>query len=428
MRGLRRSHSGDQGKLTSERLCNGTNSSPVGRGNDLHDGKTPVLRVITRLNVGGPARHAILLTRDLDEHGFRSELIYGSVTEGEGMIEPTRVRATFLPDLQRPVSPAADLRAARALSREIRARRPVIVHTHLAKAGTLGRLVAHRSRVPLIIHTFHGHVFEGYFSPSVAQAFVAIERGLARWTDAFIAISPRIRDEILALGVGRPSQWHVVPLGLELDPIIRATVTRAEARRRLGLDPDYPVVGVVGRLVPIKDHSTFLMAAADLLKSRPDVMFVIAGDGELRASIESEAKRLLRDRVRFLGWVQDLAGLYAALDLVVLTSRNEGTPVALIEAGAAGKAVVATSVGGVPDVVRDGTTGLLAPAGDPRAVAMQIAALLDDYSRAAAMGRAGREWVRDRYSVQRLVADTASLYRELLARKGFTMRGEELST
>lgn len=394
----------------------------------MHDGKTPVLRVITRLNVGGPARHAILLTRDLDEHGFRSELIYGSVTEAEGMIEPTGLRATWLRDLQRPVSPSADLRAARALSREIRARRPVIVHTHLAKAGTLARLAAHRSRVPLIIHTFHGHVFEGYFSPSVARAFVAIERGLARWTDAFIAISPRIRDQILALGVGRPSQWHVVPLGLELDPIIRATVTRAEARRQLALDPDRPLVGVVGRLVPIKDHSTFLRAAADVLRTRPDVTFVIAGDGELRASVESEARRLLGDRVHFLGWVQDLATLYAALDLVVLTSRNEGTPVALVEAGAAGKAVVATSVGGVPDVVRDGKTGLLAPAGDPRAVAVQIAALLDDSSRAAAMGRAGREWVRDRYSVQRLVADTASLYRELLAQKGFTMRGEELST
>jgi glycosyltransferase involved in cell wall biosynthesis len=382
-----------------------------------------VLRVITRLNVGGPARHAILLTRDLDEHGFRSELIYGSVTEAEGMIEPTGVRATWLRDLQRPVSPSADLRAARALSREIRARRPVIVHTHLAKAGTLARLAARKSRVPLIIHTFHGHVFEGYFSPSVARAFVAIERGLARWTDAFIAISPRIRDQILALGVGRPSQWHVIPLGLELDPIIRATVTRAEARRRLALDPDCPLVGVVGRLVPIKDHSTFLRAAADVLRSRPDVTFVIAGDGELRAAVESEARRLLGDRVRFLGWVQDLATLYAALDLVVLTSRNEGTPVALVEAGAAGKAVVATSVGGVPDVVRDGKTGLLAPAGDPRAVAMQIAAMLDDSSRAAAMGRAGREWVRDRYSVQRLVADTASLYRELLARKGVHHEG-----
>jgi glycosyltransferase involved in cell wall biosynthesis len=387
-----------------------------------------VLRVITRLNVGGPARHAILLTRDIDEHGFRSELIYGSVSETEGMIEPTGVRATWLRDLQRPVRPVADLRAARALSQVIRARRPVIVHTHLAKAGTLARLAAHRRRVPLIIHTFHGHVFEGYFSPSVTRALVAIERGLARWTDAFIAISPQIRDQILSLGVGRPSQWHVVPLGVELDSIIRSTITPAEARRRLGLDPDHALVGIVGRLVPIKDHSTFLRAAAEVLRSRPDVTFVIAGDGELRASVESEARRLLGERVRFLGWVHDLATLYAALDLVVLTSRNEGTPVALIEAGAAGKAVVATSVGGVPDVVRDGKTGLLALAGDPRAVAMQIAALLDDSSRAAAMGRAGREWVRDRYSVQRLVADTASLYRELLARKGSTMRGEELST
>jgi glycosyltransferase involved in cell wall biosynthesis len=183
----------------------------------------------------------------------------------------------------------------------------------------------------------------------------------------------------------------------------------------------------VGRLVPIKDHSTFLRAAADVLRSRPDVTFVIAGDGELRTSVESEARMLLGERVRFLGWVHDLATLYAALDLVVLTSRNEGTPVALIEAGAAGKPVVATSVGGVPDVVRDGMTGLLAPAADPVALATQIVMLLDDSSRADAMGRAGREWVRDRYSVQRLVADTASLYRELLARKGSTMRGEELS-
>jgi len=300
------------------------------------------------------------------------------------------------------------------LTRLVRGRRPDVVHTHMAKAGAIGRLAAHRAEVPVIVHTFHGHVLDGYFSRPVARAFIATERRLARWSSALVAVSPAVRDELLDLGIGRTDQWRVIPLGLELDPLLDAGVDRASARSSLGLPVDGAVVGIVGRLVPIKDHATFIAAAAKVAAEREDVRFAIVGDGELRTDLERTSRAALGDRVVFTGWVHDLPRLYAALDVVALTSRNEGTPVALIEAAAAGRPVVATRVGGVADVVRDGVTGALVDAGDAAGIARELLKVLADAGLARARGDAARAHVRDRFSAERLEDDIVALYEELL--------------
>jgi len=229
-----------------------------------------------------------------------------------------------------------------------------------------------------------------------------------------VSVSTRVRDELLALGIGTPGQWRVVPLGLELGDLLRGPAERSASRAALGLSPEGPLVGIVGRLAAIKDHGTFLAMAAKLAAARTDVSFVVAGDGALRESLEDRARSLLGTRIRFLGWATDLPLLYGALDVVVLTSRNEGTPVALIEAGAAGRPVVATDVGGVAEVVRDGTSGFVVPPGDAAALAARVARILDEPEAARAMGLAGRAWVRARFGSERLVDDLTALYSELM--------------
>lgn len=382
-----------------------------------------VLRIATRLNIGGPARQVLFLTEELPRQGFDTRLIWGSTGPDEGSFDPpARMPATYVPHLQRNLDPIADLRALAAIDGTIRRWRPQIVHTHAAKAGALGRLAARRQRVPVTVHTFHGHVLQEYFGSLTNKAFAAAERGLARTTDALLAVSPQVRDELLDLGVGRPNQWHVVPVGIDLESLVGDRVPQGKARATLGLPQDGPIVGCVGRLVPIKDHEMLFAAAARLLRERPDVTFVLAGDGELREGLKQRARELLGDRCIFLGWVDDLPTLYGAVDVVALTSRLEGTPVSLIEAAAAGKPVVATRVGGVREVVRDGQTGLLVAPRDPVAMAASLQMLLDDPEGSLRMGAEGTEWVTGRFSARRLADDLTLLYRELLDRKAGARR------
>jgi glycosyltransferase involved in cell wall biosynthesis len=267
--------------------------------------------------------------------------------------------------------------------------------------------------VPVTVHTFHGHVLSGYLSGPQTKALTAAERALAKRTDALVSVSTRVRDELLALGIGTPGQWRVVPLGLELGDLLQGPAERSASRAALGLPPEGHLVGIVGRLAAIKDHATFLAMAAKLAAARTDVSFVVAGDGALRDALEDSARSLLGNRIRFIGWATDLPVLYGALDVVVLTSRNEGTPVALIEAGAAGRPVVATDVGGVAEVVRDGTSGFVVPPGDAAALAARVGSILDEPDAARAMGLAGRAWVRARFGSERLVDDLTALYQEL---------------
>ena len=382
---------------------------------DGSDPRPSVLRIITRLNIGGPARQAGFLTRALPEFGFRTALVTGVEEPSEGRIDPG-VPATVISELCRSISPARDAVALRKLRRLLRRERPDIVHTHLAKAGMLGRLAATGREAPIRVHTFHGHVLEGYFGGATSRTLVAAERALAHRTDVLIAVSESVRDELFDLGIGRADQWRVIPLGLELDRLLAEPPERALARGTLGLPETGPVIGIVGRLVPIKDHLTFLRMAVEIATERPDVWFAVIGDGERRSEIAAAVPSELAGRVVFTGWREDLPSVYAALDLVVLTSRNEGTPVALIEAGAAGRPVVATDVGGVRSVVEPGVTGSLVPAGDVAALAREALRPIEDPSLARRWGEAARERVTSRFTSDRLARDIAELYRELLAR------------
>lgn len=369
-----------------------------------------MLRLVTRMNVGGPARHALLLTRGLGAE-FATTLAAGTPAESEGELSDPAVPVTRVP-LVRSIDPPSDVRALLAVRRLLKAGRPALLHTHMAKAGTVGRLAA-GTTCPRVrtVHTFHGHVLQGYFGTVAQRAFTEAERALARRTDVLVAVSAEIRDELLELGIGRPEQFHVIPVGLELDPFLSVRGPTGRLRTRLGVPAGTPLVGAVGRLVPIKDHLTMLRAVARL----PGVHLALIGDGELRAQVQARAHELgIAERVHVTGWVADVPEAVGDLDAVVLTSRNEGTPVALIEAAAAGRPAVATRVGGVESVVVDGATGHLAPPADPDRIAALLGKLLDDPAAAARMGRAARERVRKRFGSERLLRDIRDLYADLL--------------
>jgi glycosyltransferase involved in cell wall biosynthesis len=381
-----------------------------------------VARVIARLNIGGPAQHVIHLTARLSRDRFESVLLCGREGPSEGnlydLAARSAVRPIAVPGLGRRLSPIDDFRSLVFLTRFFRRFRPHIVHTHTAKAGTIGRLAARLSAVPIIVHTYHGHVFHGYFSTPMTTTFLTIERWLARSTSRLLTVSDSMKRELERYRVGRPGQIAVLPLGLDLDRFLRCEARRGEFRRELGVDDQRPLVGIVARLVPIKRHEDFIAASALVAARNPDALFLVIGDGERRSELEALTRRQgLADRVRFLGWRQDLDRIYVDLDVVVLTSANEGSPVSLIEAMAAARPVVATAVGGVPDLVEPGVNGLLGPSGDPSSIAEAIAALLADPERRRALGEAGRKRVADAHAVDRLVVDVERLYVELMSRR-----------
>lgn len=386
-----------------------------------------VVRIITRLNVGGPAIQAIELSRRLSDRGFSTLLIDGSLGPGEGdMAARFPLDATFvrqhLPALQRRPAPMADLKAFIAIYRAIRRWRPDVVHTHMAKAGALGRMAAalhnltarRRTRV---VHTYHGHVLDGYFSPRAERILIAVERMLARRSDALVAIAPALERELRTrYAIGRPAQYRLVPLGFDLAPFEAiGAAARADARRALDIAPDQHVVAAVGRLTAIKRLDLLLDAAALVCDADPKALFLVVGDGELREVLEAQAgaRHNLGGRVRFLGWRLDLERIYAASDLLMLTSRNEGTPVALIEAMASGVPGVASLVGGVGDVIGGPDTGIGIGDLAPAAYAHAVLDLLSDDSRRIAMGARARARVLARYGIGRLVDDIEALYREM---------------
>lgn len=351
--------------------------------------------MVTRLNVGGPAVHAILLTAGLDPGRFDQLLVTGREGPREGnMLELAAAKGVaplLIPELRRELSPWEDAVAAWRLYRLFRTWRPDIVETHTAKAGMLGRVAARLAGVPVVLHTFHGHVFHSYFGRVVTRCYLQVERALARCTTRILVLGQRQRAELLGYGIGGPEQMVTVPLVLELEPFFRSQALRGQLRAELGIDPARPAAGIVGRLAPIKAHEVFLAAAAAVHRQLPDADFLVVGDGERRAALEAlSAARGLGHVVRFLGWRRDLARVYADLDVVALCSLNEGLPSSILEAMASAKPVVATDVGEVPTLVEDGQTGFLVPARDPVALADRLGLLLRDRSLAARMGAAAR--------------------------------------
>lgn len=395
------------------------------------DGTSPttvgVARIIARLNVGGPAIQVISLTRLLEPLGYRTRLIRGREGPEEGsmdyLADELCVKPVLIDSLRR--NPGLhDLRALLALVLELRRTRPRIVHTHAAKAGTLGRLsalIALRRHQRVLVHTFHGQSLTGYFNPRVARLYTIIERVLARRTDGLIAVSEEVRDELASLGVASADRFEIVPLGFDLGPFAvegppRET-KRLELRRELGIPEEAKVVTLVARLVPIKRVDRFLRMAR-LIAEHTAAHFVIAGDGELGVELRSCADaRALGERLSWIGFRRDMPAVCFASDVVVLTSDNEGTPVSLIEAQVSGVPVVTTDVGGVRSVVHDGHTGLVRHPDDDRALAEAVVDLLTDDILAKRLAAAGRTHALSAFSIERLIEDLDRLYSDLLRTK-----------
>jgi len=387
--------------------------------------KVKVTRIVARLNVGGPAVHIINLMAGLDPDRFDNQLIVGQPGPDEGdmgyLAAQKGIAPLVIPELGRELSPLRDLRTTLKLVRILRHQRPHIVETHTAKAGAVGRLAARLAGVPIIIHVFHGHVFHSYFGPAKTKLFINAERTLARITDRIITISPAQRRDIVDIyRIAPPERVLTVPLGLDLESFRAAKQTRrGRFRSSLGIPVDVLLAGFVGRLTAVKNPSLFIEAAERVVQQYPQARFVFVGDGELRTELEKQVDALrLAPHVIFSGWQVDMPAVYADLDLLALTSLNEGTPVTVIEALAAGTPVVATAVGGVPDVVVNHKTGMLVPSGDVEKVAQAILQLYRAPEQARALARAGQSDVLERFGLTRLVDDMESLYFGLLEEKG----------
>jgi glycosyltransferase involved in cell wall biosynthesis len=378
-----------------------------------------VLRVIARLNVGGPAIQAITLSRLLEDRGYETRLVRGREAPREGSMDALAdelgVTPISLPTLRRQIG-LADFAALLFLRRQIRDWRPHILHTHAAKGGALGRLaalLAGRARPPVIVHTFHGHVLTGYFSPFVSGVFRWIEKLLATFTTRLIAVSEEVRDDLVRLGVAPVEKIVVVPLGFDLsrfDVLEDERQARREAfRGALGIPLDAPLVTLVGRLEPIKRVDRFLRVAN--LIEEPRAWFLVVGDGSLREELASSADaQRLGDRLVWGGLREDMPDVYFATDVLAVTSDNEGTAVTAIEAQAAGVPVVTTRVGGMTSVVRDGETGFVIPTTAEGALARRITELLLDEQSRAHIGEAGRAFVLAAFLLERLVNDLDELY------------------
>ncbi|MFH0947005.1 MAG: glycosyltransferase family 4 protein [Planctomycetota bacterium] len=377
-----------------------------------------IARILGRSNVGGPTRTVLHLTRHLAAEGFETLLIVGHPGEREGELiprdEPAVVR---LPGLRRSLG-WSDLRALRLLRKILEEFRPHIVHTHAAKAGALGRRAALGLKArPIVVHTFHGHVLDSYFPKVVSLLFRQLERRLARSTDCLVAVSASDAKELSEThALAGPELFEVIENGIDLAPFRPPDAALRQAGRlRLGADDRARLILVPARLAPIKQHRLLFDALDRLPAAVLPVEVHLLGDGPLRKDLERRASKLREGvAVRFHGFRDDLPAVLPAADLVALSSRREGMPLALIEAMAAGVPVVATAVGGVPELVLPGKTGLLVPDGDIGSLAFALGRVLSDLQLARRLGLAGRQRALERHGLDRVVREHAELYRRLL--------------
>ncbi len=386
-----------------------------------------VLRVIARLNVGGPSLHVSYLSEGLTQRGYATTLAAGSISEGEASMafvaEQRGIEIESIPGLQREVSPRDDVGVVLRLREIIRRDRPHILHTHTAKAGAVGRTAARLAgdaRPPVVVHTFHGHMLKGEFGPVRTRLYRAVEHSLARTNDALIAVSPEVRDELVEVGVAPASRFAVVRLGIELAERMAGASDGASLRASLGIPDDRFCVGWVARMSAVKQPEDVLRAIRELRDRGIDAALILIGDGPEREWLEQRAREFdLVEGVHFVGFQNDVGPWFHAFDVLLLTSRSEGTPVSAIETLASGRPVVATDVGGTRDVVSDGVSGFLVPFGDVSAAAERLERLARDPGLRATMGAAGQAHALSSYGVPRLVGDIDRLYRALLGEKGY---------
>lgn len=381
--------------------------------------KIRIMRIIARLNIGGPAIHVSLLANRLNDDAFETLLVCGNIEDAEGDMtyyaRELGVEPVIVPSMSRSLNPIRDAVTVWQLYRLMKRYKPDVVHTHTAKAGFTGRWAARLAGVPVIVHTFHGHVFSGYFSQAKTRLFILLEQMTASISDTIITLTQSLRRELAEVyRITRKEHITVLPLGLDLQHFAATPRKSGAFRRQYGIPDDARLVGIAGRFVPVKNHRLFAEAACRIHRLRPDVYFVFIGDGELRDDVERQIDLGgARTVTRFTGWIRDLAPAYADMDVFVISSVNEGTPVTVIEALATGCPVVATEVGGLYDLLDGGAFGALVPSDDADALTAAILQALDhppDTTTAQAA-------MLDRYGIDRLAADLGSLYRGLIARR-----------
>ncbi len=382
-----------------------------------------VLRIINRFNIGGPTYNATFLTRFLDGE-FETLLIGGLPEEGEAdsMHIPHEygVEPQILEEMKRTPNFKSDREAYKKIKEIIQEFKPDIVHTHASKAGALGRRAAFSCKVPVVVHTFHGHVFHSYFNPLKTNIFKAIERRLARKSTGIIAISELQKQELSQVHKICPAnKIKVIPLGFDLEKFrVNLVENRISVRKNYGIKDGEVAVAIVGRLAPIKNHEFFLKLVESILsKGIEKVKFFIVGDGELKKEIEKRSKEInakYGEKVIMTSWIKDIATFNAGMDIMCLTSDNEGTPVSLIEGQASNLPIISTDVGGVKDIVDEGVTGFVIPKGDLIQFTEKMALLIENEEIREKMSQNGWNFVRDKFHYMRLASDMEKYYKELL--------------
>ncbi len=391
-----------------------------------------ILRIINRLNLGGPTFNAALLTKHLSPQ-FDTMLVAGMKEETEAssefILNKLGLSPTYIPNMYRSLNPFKDLPAYKHIKKIIQDYKPDIVHTHAAKAGALGRLAAYECGVPVVVHTFHGHVFHSYFGPLKTRFYIEVERMLGRMSNRIVAISNEQKRELgETYNICNKDKIATIPLGFDLDKFQQDQINkRIDFRSQYQIADDEVAIGIVGRLVSVKNHELFLQSLKQVLNnSTQKVRAFIVGDGEERSHIEQIARNLninfataenatsQKAPLTFTSWITDIDQVYAGIDIVALSSLNEGTPVSLIEAQAANRPIVSTNVGGVSDVVIENQTALLSPSQNVEQFAANLMRLAEDKNLRNRMGENGYDFVQQRFSYQRLVNDMSKLYHDLL--------------
>lgn len=395
-----------------------------------------VLRIINRFNLGGPTYNAAYLTRYMPDN-YQTLLVGGMKEPDEEssiyIVQNLGITPIVIPEMQRSINAHNDLSAYRRISKIIKDFKPDIVHTHASKAGTVGRLAAIRNKVPVIVHTFHGHVFHSYFSNSQTKFFVNIERGLAQRTSRIIAISQKQKEELCdTYQIAPENKFSIIPLGFDLQRFTEDKESRRTTfRRQYNIDDDEVAIGIVGRLAAVKNHKLFINAIAVAKQfSRSKIRAFIIGDGELKDDLkkqcadcglsctEPSGNIVEKADVTFTSWIRNVETAYPGLDIVAMTSLNEGTPVSLIEAQAANVPIISTNVGGIENVVIEGDTAVLALNDNVDDFVVKLLPMLNDAGMRQRMSANGWTYVKDKFHYTRLISDMDNLYRELLADVG----------
>jgi glycosyltransferase involved in cell wall biosynthesis len=394
-----------------------------------------VLRILNRTNLGGPVYNATFLSALMDSN-FETLLISGVPNEDEleynDFVTKYNIKYKQIEHLEREISLSKDYKAFKEIRKIVKEFKPHIIHTHAAKAGLVGRLVAIYSRTPIILHTFHGHVFHNYFGKLKTKFYILLERFLAKYSTGIITISALQKNELVKLyKIASAKKTHLIPLGLDLDAFYTDQVIKRKIfREKFLIKEDEIVIGIVGRLVPIKNHRLFINAINEVLKTTTKkIRVLIIGDGDERENIMQQLAQLNilynyfpenvnPQTVTLTSWLTKMDEVFAGLDIVALTSLNEGTPVSLIEAQAACKPIVTTNVGGVSDIVLENDTAFITPTEDVGAFTKALLQLIEDDVLRNEMGKNGYDQVKNKFDKMRLVNDMQNLYNKLLEEKG----------